>query len=246
MELASGWIFKPLIVEPTEDRFFFLMRSKLRLECCRKRKLKTFFVAKERSPLVVGHVCCFSPRLSTLPRVGWNAGFYFSRSEELGWKKGGGDGTGSRLPCLLLPPLCSNPWFLQTQIQRQHNTKNKDMASGWVRYRLQTVELVADTVIFCKNTKEKVNAHFTRFSWPVGAARSFANTQRHKYKRKDRFGRLWGCIIQTAGVVRSAGRWMNSPWTPRRQVARFFQIQNKTIQIQIQKIHNIRPRQGLT
>ena len=164
MEPTSGWIFKPLIVEPTEDRFFFLMRSKLRLECCRKRKLKTFFVAKERSPLVVGHVCCFSPRLSTLPRDGWNAGFYFSRSEELGWKKGGGDGTGSRLPCLLLPilALCSNPWFLQTQIQRQHNTKNKDMASGWVRYRLQTVELVADTVIFCKNTKEKVNAHFTR------------------------------------------------------------------------------------
>ena len=188
IEPTSGWIFKPLIVEPTEDRFFFLMRSKLRLECCRKRKLKTFFVAKERSPLVVGHVCRFSPRLSTLPQVGWNAGFYFSRSEELGWKKGGGDGTGSRLPCLLLPPLCSNPWFLQTQIQRQHNTKNKDMASGWVRYRLQTVELVADTVIFCKNTKEKVNAHFTRLSkilmtcWCCTILCKYTKTQIHKHK----------------------------------------------------------------
>ena len=89
IEPTSGWIFKPLIVEPTEDRFFFLMRSKLGLECCRKRKLKTFLVAKERSPLVFGHVCCFSPRLSTLAQVGWNAGFYFSRSEEeLGVKEG--------------------------------------------------------------------------------------------------------------------------------------------------------------
>ena len=179
--------------------------------------------------------------------------FILVEARRWGWKKGGGDGTGSRLPCLLLPPLCSNPWFLQTQIQIQHNTKNKDIASGWVRYRLQTVELVAVTVIFCKNTKEKVNAHFTRFSWPVGAARSFANTQRHKYKRKDRFGRLWGCIIQTAGVVRSAGRWMNSPWTPATGCKIFPNTKQNDPNTKVASmpsipctIHNIRPGQVLT
>ena len=136
IEPTSGWIFKPLIVEPTEDRFFFLMRSKLRLECCRKRKLKTFFVAKERSPLVFGNVCCFSPRLSTLPQVGWNAGFYSSRSEKLGVKEGRRRRNWFSITLLASPTSLQQPLVLA-------NTKTKTTQYKKQRHciRLSTISL---------------------------------------------------------------------------------------------------------